>query len=333
MRADTLCMQNPQQLNMAAIDTAVAEGRQVTVQFDTLGEPAPLLAELDAAAQRHGTALTVRIYGYESRVFDAAIVRALPHVASLALDFHRRAVNLEALGELTHLKQLSLGAYELAQHDILALENLRQLEVLSLGEAAHDKLDLAPLRHYASLTSLVIDGHSRHLDTLALLPALQTLSLFRIKNKVALDFLGSVAQLRELRLQLGGRNSIAAIEAPLLHKLELIRVRGLAQLGQLQRFPLLRELWVEDQIQLDQLDLSGNNALETLHLLNCKSLARLTSLAALPALQRLSISETALAPDALLAQPLPPSLHTLRFRTGKARRDTEISTQLAALGL
>lgn len=332
MSADTLCMQNPQQLDMAAIDAAVAEGRQVIVQFDTLGEPAPLISDLDAAAKRHGTALTVRIYGYDSRVFDAAIVRALPHVASLALDFHRHAVNLDALGELTRLKQLSLGVHELAQHDILALENLRQLEVLSLGETAHDRLDLSPLRHYASLASLVIDGHSRHLDTLAQLPALQTLSLFRIKNQVALDFLGSVAQLRELRLQLGGRESIAAIEAPLLHKLELIRVRGLAQLGQLQRFPLLRHLWVEDQARLDQLDLSGNSALETLHLLTCKSLASLTGLAALPALQKLSISETALEPDALLAQALPASLREMRFRTGKAKRDREISAKLEELG-
>lgn len=332
MSVNTLRMQNPQQLDMAAIDAAAADGRQVIVQFDTLGQPAPLLAELDAAARRHGTALTVRIYGYESRVFDAAIVRALPHVASLALDYHRCATNLDALGELPHLKQLSLGVYELAQQDILALENLHQLVHLSLGEAAHDKLDLSPLRHYASLASLALDGHSRHLDTLAQLPALQTLSLFRIKNKVALDFLGDVAQLQQLRLQLGARESIASIEAPLLHKLELIRVRGLAQLGQLQRFPLLRQLWVEDQIRLEQLDLAGNRALETLHLHTCKSLASVTGLAALPSLQKLSISETALEPDALLAQALPASLREMRFRTGKAKRDREISGKLKELG-
>ena len=332
MEQTTLTIQNPRQLDAGAIGAAIAAGRQVLVQFDTLGEPAPLLPELDALAATHGAALTVRIYGYDPRVFDARILRALPHVASLSIDFHRNALHLETLGELHHLKRLSLGVHELAQTDILQLESLRGLEYLQLGESAKNNIDLAPLHHYTQLSSLSIEGHATQIDTLASLPALTQLSLFRIKNKVALDFIAGIARLEQLRLQLGGRESIKEIVAPQLSKLEIIRVRGLEDLGDLGRFPLLRQLWVEDQIKLAQLDVAGNRRLEQLHLLTCKGLVQLTGLGTLRTLRQLIVSETGLDIDALLAQGLPASLTNLRFRTGKIKRDDAIAAQLAQAG-
>ena len=326
-----LRIQNPERIDAVAIRAAIASGQQVLVQFNTLAEPEPLLADLDALAATCGTALTIRIYGYDPRVFDTRILRALPHVASLSIDCHRNALYLETLGELRHLKRLSLGVYELAQADILQLENLRGLEHLHLGESAKDHIDLAPLRHYAHLSRLTIEGHHQHIDTLASLPALRDLSLYRIKNKVALDFVSGMARLRQLKLQLGGRESLADIEAPLLEQLEVIRVRGLQQLGDIGRFPLLRALWVEDQIKLRQVVLGPNTALEHLNLHTCKTLDSLPGLAALPALRQLSASATLLDVDALL-QELPASLTHVRLRTGKKTRDDAIAAQLAERG-
>ena len=326
------CIQNPERIDAGAIRAAVAGGQQVLVQFNTLAEPGPLLADLDALAATCGTALTIRIYGYDPRVFDARILRALPHLASLSIDCHRQAIHLEALGELRHLKRLSLGVYELAQADILQLDNLRGLEYLQLGESARNNIDLAPLRHYAHLASLVIEGHHQHIETLASLPALHDLSLYRIKNKVALDFISEMARLDRLLLQLGGRESIAHIEAPRLKKLEVIRVRGLETLGDIGRFPLLQALWVEDQIKLRQIALGPNPVLERLDLHTCKTLDSLPGLAALPTLRQLSASETMLDTDALLAHGLPASLTHVRLRTGRKTRDDAIAAQLAQLG-
>ena len=326
------CIQNPERIDAGAIRAAIASGQQVLVQFNTLGEPGPLLADLNALAASCGTALTIRIYGYDPKVFDARILRALPHVASLSIDCHRQAIHLEALGELRHLKRLSLGVYELAQADILQLDNLRALEYLNLGESARNNIDLAPLRHYAHLTSLAIEGHSQHIDTLASLPALHELSLYRIKNKVALDFISEMARLDRLLLQLGGRESLAHIEAPLLRKLEVIRVRGLETLGDIGRFPLLQALWVEDQIKLRHIALGPNPVLERLNLHTCKTLDSLPGLAALPALRQLSASETMLDIDALLAHGLPASLTHARLRTGRKTRDDAIAAQLVQLG-
>lgn len=328
----TLTVQNPACLDAHAIGAAIAAGRQVLVQFDTLGEPGPLLPELDLLAATHGAALTIRIYGYDPRVFDTRMLRALPHVASLSIDCHRNALHLETLGELRHLKRLSLGVYELAQTDILQLENLHGLEHLSLGESAKNNIDLAPLRHYTRLSSLSIEGHATQIGTVASLPRLAQLSLYRMKNKVALDFIGGIAGLEQLRLQLGGRESIREIAAPQLNQLDIIRVRGLEYLGDLGRFPLLRRLWLEDQIKLTHLDVSGNPLLEQLHLLTCKGLERLDGLSGLTVLRKLSVSETKLDFDALLAQGLPAALADVRVRTGKVKRDEEIAALLAQAG-
>ncbi|MDO8041011.1 hypothetical protein [Janthinobacterium sp. SUN137] len=326
------CIQNPERIDAAAIRAAIAAGKQVLVQFNTLAEPEPLLADLDALAATCGTALTIRIYGYDPRVFDARILRALPHVASLSIDYHRQAIHLEALGELRHLKRLSLGVYELAQADILQLKSLRGLEYLHLGESAKNNIDLAPLRHYTHLASLVLEGHHQRIDTLAGLPALHELSLYRIKNKVPLDFISEMGRLDRLLLQLGGRESLAHIEAPLLKKLEVIRVRGLETLGDIGRFPLLQALWVEDQIKLRQIALGANSVLERLDLHTCKTLDSLPGLATLPALRQLSASETMLDIDALLAHGLPASLTHARLRTGRKTRDDAIAAQLVQLG-
>ena len=327
-----LRIQNPERIDAGAIRAAIAGGQEVLVQFNTLAEPGPLLADLDALAATCGSALTIRIYGYDPKVFDARILRALPHVASLSIDCHRQAIHLEALGELRHLKRLSLGVYELAQADILQLDNLRGLEYLNLGESARNNIDLAPLRHYAHLANLVVEGHHQHIDTLAGLPALHELSLYRIKNKVPLDFISQMARLDRLLLQLGGRESLAHIEAPLLKKLEVIRVRGLETLGDIGRFPLLQALWVEDQIKLRQIALGPNPVLERLNLHTCKTLDSLPGLAALPALRQMSASETMLDIDALLAHGLPASLTHARLRTGKKTRDDAIAAQLVQLG-
>lgn len=334
---DNLCspmvysVTDPEQIDTDAIHAAIAAGKRVLVQFSNLGDPWPLLADLDALAASCGPELTIRIYGYHFEVFDAAILRALPHVASLSIDCHEQAVNLDVLGELPRLKRLSLGVYQMAHADILQLDNLRSLEYLNLGESASNNIDLAPLRHYTQLSCLVIEGHATHIDTLAGLPALSDLSLYRMKNKLALDFVSGIAHLERLLLQLGGRESIREIDAPQLNQLEVIRVRGLADLGDLARFPLLRKLWLQDQIKLAQLDVSGNRLLEQLHLLTCKGLEQLSGLSELAALRQLMVSETRLDIDALLAQGMPASLSNIRFRTGKVKRDDEIAALLASL--
>lgn len=323
---------NPASIDAAALRAAIAADGKVIVQFGEHFAPEPLLADLDALAATCGAALEIRFFGYHFTPFDAAILRALPHAANLSLDCHTSAVNLRHLGELRHLQRLQLGAYEMQEHDILALENLRTLEYLSLGETRKANIDLAPLRHWPRLAQLHTTGHVKNIAAITALPALTKLSLSQIKSKDAVDFISAMPALTQLRFILGGRTSIAHVTAPLLEELEVVRVRGLEDLGDLGRFPRLRRLSVEDQIKLAELRLGENTALAWLVLRNCKTLERLAGIASLPALNNLAVYLTQLDIDALLAGGLPAALKHLTLATGKRKRDEEIEAQLAALG-
>ena len=323
---------NPASIDAAALRAAIAADGKVIVQFGEHFAPEPLLADLDALAATCGAALEIRFFGYHFTPFDAAILRALPHAANLSLDCHTSAVNLRHLGELRHLQRLQLGAYEMQEHDILALENLRTLEYLSLGETRKANIDLAPLRHWPRLAQLHTTGHVKNIAAITALPALTKLSLSQIKSKDAVDFISAMPALTQLRFILGGRTSIAHVTAPLLEELEVVRVRGLEDLGDLGRFPRLRRLSVEDQIKLAELRLGENPTLAWLVLRNCKTLERLAGIASLPALNNLAVYLTQLDIDALLAGGLPAALKHLTLATGKRKRDEEIEAQLAALG-
>jgi hypothetical protein len=98
-------------------------------------------------------------------------------------------------------------------------------------------------------------------------------------------------------------------------------VRGRETLGDMGRFPLLRKLWVENQINLAKIGFSNNRALEQIHLHTCKTLASLAGLTRLDALRLLSVSETMLDIEAMLEHGLPASLSHLQLRTGKAKQN------------
>lgn len=323
---------NPASIDAAALRAAIAADGKVIVQFGEHFDAAPLLADLDALAADCGAALEIRFYGYHFSPFDAAILRALPHVANLSLDCHTSAINLECLGDLRQLRQLQLGVYEMQEHDILALENLRALEYLSLGETRKANVDLAPLRHWPQLAQLHTTGHVKNIAAITALPALAQLSLSQVKSKDEVDFISAMPALARLRFILGGRTSVAHVTAPLLEELEVVRVRGLEDLGDIGRFPRLRRLAVEDQIKLQEVRLGSNPALAWLVLRNCKTLARLPGLAALPALDNLGVQLTQLDIDALLADGLPATLTHLTLATGKRKRDEEIRARIEQLG-
>ena len=322
----------PARIDAAAIRTLIGNGEQVTVQFTQHRLPAPLLADLDALAATCGPALEIRFFGASAEPFDADVLRALPHAVNLSLDCHMHAIHLEQLGELSRLKRLCLGVHHLAELDILALDTLRGLEALNLGETGKGQIDLAPLRHWPRLAQLHTTGHVKNIAAITALPSLARLSLSQIKSKDDVDFIGAMPALRQLRFILGGRASIAHVAAPLLEELEVVRVRGLEDLGDIGRFPRLRRLSVEDQIKLQDIRLGANPALAWLVLRNCKTLARVTGIATLPALRELAVYLTQLDVDALLADGLPAALQNVTLATGKRKRDEEIQAQLAALG-
>jgi hypothetical protein len=273
----------------------------------------------------------VRFYGHYGEVFDAAVLAHLPDVQHLSVDCLTHIRNARRIGGLGRLKKLSFGVYRDDDTAILEAFPLEQLTELSLGDNLRKNLDLTPLARARNLTDLGVAGHTRGLAVIAGLPHLARLSLNAIAKRQDLAFLGDAPALRGLSLILGGRPSLDEFRHPGLTDLSIVRVQGLATLGDLGRFPSLTSLVVEDQIRLASLDLAGA-ALERLVLVNCKTLASVPGLVAQTRLRELRISRTDLDLDALLARDWPATMRVLGLYSGSARWNAAARAALDARG-
>jgi protein phosphatase 1 regulatory subunit 7 len=324
---------NPAVIDADQVAREIEAGHTVVIQYSEPIYGGESLAALNTLCVEHGVAVEVRFYGHYDTGFDARTVEQLPDVAALCLDCLFDVKHLNSLCRLTGLRQFSLGVFELSEPDILGRMKLDGLEKLVIGATRKRSIDLDALRVCRRLRGLFLSEHTTNIETLADLPALEQLSLGSIGKRQTLEFVSTIRRLRELTLILGGRNSIAEIQVPGLEVLKVIRVRGLEQIETLASFPMLRSLNIDDQIRIRSLAFgASNDQLRSLWINNCKTLQSIEGIEHLKNLKRLDLIRTAIDIDWLLAQPLPPSLKSLRFYSGKPRLDREIRARLDALG-
>lgn len=288
------------------------------VQFSRPGYTPELLRSLDALCADFGMRFQVRFYGHYREGFDAAALSHLPHVQWLLVDSLTRIENEDFLWHLPALERLSFGVFEFDRLDFLAGFALERFTGLTLGETRKRNLDLAPLTRCGCLTEFYINGHTRNIGAVAGLPKLTALHLRGIPKQQDLAFVGAVPGLRELSLFLGGRAAIDEISHAGLQSFHIVRVRGLASLGSLGRFPTLRRLQVEDQLQLRQISLSGARLHELL-LINCKNLARIDGLDEQIELAHFRARRTALDLDHLVKRAWPPAMQVLALYSGSEK--------------
>lgn len=319
-------------LDHAIIAAHVAAGGRAIVQFGQRGYTDEHLAELNKLASLHGRSLEIRFYSHGRDGFDGTILQRLPNAKRLAIDCLSHARNLDALSHVNELEELHLGVFELEDANVLSHCNSASMKVLSLGETRKRNIDLGWLARFRALESFHSTGETNDIGMICDLPLLRHLSLSSFRNKDDIAFISNLVRLESLRIMLGGRSSIAELTAPELESLEVVRVRGLEELGDCARFPRLRRLRVEDQLQLTAIRASPNRALENLAIINCKNFERIDGLADLPALSTLYLFQTAVNYSTLMDGLLPASLARLDFYTGKSRRDGEIAADLQRRG-
>ena len=323
---------SPAEIDAQEIARHIAAGTRVIVQFARTGYTAQQLDTLNELARQHGRDLTIRFYGHYNGDFDASALQHLPDAQCVTMDCLTKASNLDALSQLHNLKELRLGVFELDNADILKTINLGSLEALMLGETKNCRIDLAALAACGRLQRLDTVGHTRNIASICQLPSLQALGLVAFRKSEELDFVSAVPNLTTLHLGFGGRASIAELTAPRLQRLEVLRVQGLADLGDLGRFAELQSVQIEDQIRLAQIELGANPKLAEIVVINCKTLARIQGLADMPRLSTLRIHRSGLEYATFIDGRLPPQLRSLAFYTGKQKRDGEIKADLAARG-
>lgn len=309
---------NPIAINRDQIAAILERGWRPTIQFSTPGASATLLRKVNSLCVEFGARLEVRFYGHYGTAFDASVLAALPDVAWLSIDCIDAILEPHRIADLRRLRKLSFGVYRFDDDGLLESLPLEQLERLALGPTARAGFDLAVLRRCAHLAELFLDGRMRSIEALADLPALEKLSIGSLPKKRGLQFLGRLRSLRSLTLILGGRPDIDEFEHDDMEALSIVRVRGFGDLGSLRRFPRLKTLQIEDQLQLRSLDLAGAS-LQSVTLMNCKSLERLEGLDDLTDLREFRVGQTSLDLDELVARTWPRSMDVVALYSGSAK--------------
>ncbi|QKG72133.1 hypothetical protein [Erythrobacter mangrovi] len=336
--------------NLEEVEAELRQGKDATIQFngpirDAVRmlkpsdawdqENGPIIAADDyvervrAMCREWGEALTVRFYDHRGDVFDGREVHAFPEAQSLHLGGFDQAINLESAFELPLLKRLCVSYFGLDNKQLLNHLNFGQLTHLTLTETNTKALDLSPLANGQKLQKLFLVGHHKNIEKLANLGQLEEFT-FSAKTGLDLSFLNGMANLRALKFNLGGAASIADIELPKLEDIAFTMVRNLAELGDMQRFPSLRRLFMQDQQQLEHVRFGpGNTSLEHLWFYNCQKLNRIEGLADCTSLKSLRWIFTDIDPASLK---LPSSLTHLHMLSGKRGAEAEEKAKIEAKG-
>ncbi|MDZ4149194.1 MAG: hypothetical protein U1C58_12965 [Flavobacteriaceae bacterium] len=222
--------------------------------------------------------------------------------------------------------------FELKETEILQANNLKNLKELIIGETRTKAFNLQYLENYKDLNFLIISGHTKNIDVVGKLTELEYLGLNSI-SKVKLDFVNKLKKLKSLHFVLGGRENLDEIEENEIETLEIIRVRAFNSFKNISNFKKLKNLLIEDQIQLTELHFDKEiSTFEDFKLINCKTFKSLKGLEKLSGLNQLRIYKTDINFDEFIKQQFPKSLDILAFYTAKTKIDKEIKERLLKIG-
>ena len=326
-------IENPASPDEIQIASLLDSGVEVVVlQFSkSAAYDEKALSKVNAMCERFGSRLNVRFYGHYGSEFDCRNLRHLPLVRSLNIDCLTDAVHLEFLDELAWLEEFAFGVYRANVPRLLEGKALRRLRRLVLAPTHKNDIDLAPMESYAQLEELFINGHTRQIEAIAILPRLQKLSLGGIGKKKSLSFIKSIASLKALTYILGGRLTVDDLAHDGLERLEILRVLGLSEIN-LALFPKLERLTVEDQLRLNELDIRPLRKLQRLSVFNCKKLTHIVGINAADSLESLRIGMTSIELGAILDH-LPASLKALTLHSPSKGIDDKLQLRVASRGL
>lgn len=322
---------DPITIETAEIEAILASGRAATIQFSKADYSPELLAAVNELCRAFGPRIAVRFFGHYSEHFDACVVSHIPNVRWLAIDCLTHIRNEDALWGLPLLERLSFGVFEFDNSDFLDGAPLGQLTHLSLTENRKRNFDLAYLGRCERLCNLFIQGHTKGINALAKATQLEHVRLSSMPKRQDLSFVSDIQKLRSLEVLLGGRQSVDEIHHPALEELRIIRVRGFETLGSLERFPALRFLQVEDQLQMRELSVLGPR-LHEVRVLNCKNLEQIVGLSKQEELVRFCAYKTRLDLDALVQFDWPSSLEVLALYSGNEKWNKQARQELDKRG-
>ena len=222
---------------------------------------------------------------YGRRYLDLAILPELPAVRRIGLSLMGPIPpEVSLLLAVPGLESLSLNMDELPDSLLSGLP--QTLQSLSLGETQRKKGSLTSVRRLGKLRHFSLTGHARDIEVVGELVGLEKLNL-QSTNLRSLKTLASLRNLVELRIALGGLDSLAGIAAfERLEYLELWQVRGLRHVEEIAELGALKRLFLQSLRNVTSLpSLARLGRLTEIHLDTMKGLRDFAGVAEAPALE------------------------------------------------
>ena len=252
--------------------------------------------------------MMLRTYGsYDGSIRDLEFLRFFPTLRRFDADaLHSRISSLDGL---RHLPE--------------------DLEELAIGDTT-PRQDLAILGRFRQLRSLWIEGHTKHIDVIAGLTALERLSIRSI-TLPDLTVMLPLRSLKALEIKLGGTTDLRLLpRIGEVRYLELWLIRGLNDVTAIGQMAALRSLFLQALKRVERLpDFSNAPSLRRVHLMQMKGLHDLRPLASAPALEELLLIDM----PQLQVEDLAPLVGLPRLRAvtvglGSARRNDAAEAML-----
>ena len=326
--------QNPTSIEALDVDPAIAAGETVVIQFSHNCYTEQLLESIDALCIRHSDQLSVRFYDHRQSGFDANVLSKLPNIQQLALECWSTNQSLEIITSLEHLTNLAIGAFELDDKEMLSKLPIQNLTSLSIGPTRKRNIDLSALAACRKLKSLGIAGHSKNIDSIASLSELSKLALGSIKKQVNFTFINELKSLLSLSIAFGSRDSIEELDNPYVTDIELLRVRGLSELGPMKRFTKLANLRIENQPKITQIDFTKlNQQLGQIVIVDCKGLSELLGFSQLRHVDNILIVSESIDLAKLIDNNFPSKVNNATLTSRNDKMNEQIRARLHSMGI
>ena len=323
---------DPKSIDERSLAQALADGASVVVlQFSQESAyNTSILEEVNGACRTFGRKVNVRFYAHYGSRFDCAHLQHLPEVRSLNLDCLDGISNTDELAHLQHLEEFAFGVDDSDLPELLRTPSLMNLRKLIVGSSRKSNIDLSPLAGYKSLGDLSLCAQAHGIESIAHLDTVKRLFFSGMGKRQPLNFVRTMTGLVSLTMMLGGRQDFKDLAHPGIVYLEVIRVRGLSEID-LELFPKVEKLRIEDQLQISTLIVSNGPHLRWLSIANCKALHHLQGIGSAERLESLLLSRTAIEPESLLRD-LPKCLKRISLTGYGNRRDDELQSKIGLLG-
>jgi protein phosphatase 1 regulatory subunit 7 len=332
MKKNITLIDNPISIDILYINNEISKGKIVTIQFSTPAAYNDKLTQLNNICKEYDENLSIRFYGHYFLKFDCCVLKKISNVKNLSIDGLSEIKNIYVLTELENLRVLELSFYDLMEYEFFKADNFKQLIELNIGATNSKKLNLEYVGNFKLLKSLTIEEHTKNIEAIGEIPNLKYLCLRSIKNR-PVEFINNLKKLKTLRFLLGSRENIKELKENEIENLDISWVRGFNNIDNVSKFRKIKNLLIEDNIQLSKINFNDDLlALNSLKILNCKTLNSLSGIQFLPSLSKLIIGRTDIDFETIIKQKFPATLKVFTFYTGKKNLDAEIASIIQKRG-